>query len=234
MQLLQPKQHQQNKEREDAIKRIRTAELEKEYEDKLRLLNILNDDFEKALEAQKDTYAKEKDVHALWRADTEADVKELEARKATALLPITERENAVTIKEEKLRTGFNLLEKAKGELDEEKELMYKRLDEVGERETQVKRSEEFLTTRKHGIDVQAENLKLQSKQWSKTFGESVKSTAEREQEYQARKAILDARGEALDMKEARLSSMDKELANRERALADRYETLQRTITRLKK
>jgi hypothetical protein len=67
MKLLQPKQHQQHKEKEDALKRIRTAELAKEYEDKLRLLNILNADFEQALEVQKDTYAKEKETHALWR-----------------------------------------------------------------------------------------------------------------------------------------------------------------------
>lgn len=234
MKLLQPKQQQQNKEKEDAIKRIRTAEINKEYEDKLRLFNILTTDFEKALEAQKDIYAKEKESHASWRAYKEEEVKELEIRKVHALLPITERETAVILKEEALREEFSLIEQAKASLEEEKELVYKRLDEIGERETQTSQAESYLSVRKQGIDAQAESIKLQSEQLSKTLEELAKASMEREQEYQTRKTILDARTDALEMKEVRLSEMDKELSDRERALTDKYQTLERTITRLKK
>lgn len=234
MKLLLPKQHQQNKEKEDAVKRIRTAELEKEYEDKLRLLNNLNADFEKALEVQKDTYAEEKEKHALWRNAAQIEVSALEIRKNNALLPIVERENEVTLKEERLREGLDVLEQAKASLEEEKEFMYKRLEEVGERETEVRHSQDSLVIRKSGIDAQSESIKLQAKQFSKTLEELAKASMEREQEYQTRKTILDARADTLEMKETRLSGMDKELTNRERALADRYQTLERTIKRTKK
>lgn len=234
MKLLQPKQYQQSKEKEDAIKRIRTAEITKEYEDKLRFFNILNADFEKALEAQKDTYAKEKESHALWRSDKEAEVKELEARKKASLLPIVERENAVILKEERLREGLQLLEEAKSELEEEKELMYRRLGEIGEREVEVRKAQDMLVARKSGIDAQAESIKAQSKQLSKTLEELANASSEREREYSTRKTILDSRDDALDMKDKRLLGKEKDLEDRERALTDRYQTLERTITRLNK
>lgn len=233
MQLLQPKQHQQNKEKEDAIKRIRTAEITKEYEEKLRLLNILNVDFEKALEAQKDIYAEEKEKHAEWREFASAETRELETRKSNALLPITGRENAVTLKEEKLREGLVLVEKAKADLEEEKEFMYKRLGEVGERETEVKKAQDLLVMRKSGIDAQAKNIQTQAKQLSKTLEELAKASTERETEYSTRKTILDSRDDALDMKDKRLTVKEKDLENRERALTDRYQTLERTLNRLK-
>lgn len=234
MKLLQPKQHQQNKEKEDALKRIRTAELNREYEDKLHLLNTLTTDFEHALEAQKNTYAQEKEAHALWRSDAQAEVSELEARKIAALLPIVERENDVTLKEEKLREGLFILEQAKAELEEEKGLMYKRLDEVGERETEVKQLQNSLVLQKNGNDMQAENIRTQSKQLSVTLEELAKASTERERDYNKRKATLDARENSLEVQDKLLSDRHTDLTNRERALADRYQTLQRTINRLKK
>jgi hypothetical protein len=234
MKLLLPQQHKQTKEKEDAIKRIRTAEITKEYEDKLRLLNILNADFEKALEVQKDTYADEKDTHALWRADAEAEVRMLETRKANALLPIEKRESEVSIKEEELREGQESLKKAQADFEDEKELMYKRLAEVGERETEVKHLQDSLVSQKRGNDTQAESIKQQSKQLSKTLEELAKDSAKRELDYSKRKTILDARDEALASKDKRLSTLEQDLVNRERALTDKYQTLERTIKRLKK
>lgn len=215
MKLLQPKQQQQNKEKEDAIKRIRTAEVQREYEDKLKLLNILTVDFEKALEAQKDTYAKEKEAHLSWRQATEEEVKELEARRIASLLPIQEREEKIHTGEKEFIEGMALLEQKNDETENLRERLYKRLAEVGERETQASQIEKTLASRQAGVDAQAASVRSQASSLSKALEQFARDTSDTNAQLNKKRTEIDAISDGISMREARLEEKARELTEKE-------------------
>lgn len=215
MKLLQPKQHQQNKEKEDAVKRIRTAELQREYEEKLRLLNILTTDFEEALEAQKDTYAKEKESHLIWRQSMEEEVKTLEARRASALLPIQQDTEELYTGKEEFVDWMKLLTEKSEELENLRERLYARLAEVGERETMATTVEETLKSRQIGIDAQAATVRSQATALSKALEQFARDTSEKNKDLKRERAEIDSISDSLSIRESRLEEKARELTEKE-------------------
>lgn len=227
MQLLQPKQALQNKDKEETIKRIRTAEIQQEYEKKLRLLNNLNDDFEQALKIQRATYAEEKEAHQRWREEVSEEVGALEARKTQALAPLEGKVQEVHEGEKRFIEGMTLLDREREETEEVKEAYLRRLAEVGERETKAEQLGKSLDAREKGIEMQSASIREQSQRITKALEQLSQSGMAREDALKKRETYVQAAHDTIAIKEAQIKEREEALHEEEYRLKLYRLTLER-------
>lgn len=228
MKLLSIIKNREAKQESDVIKRLRSKEIDEEYNRKLQLLNTLNDDFDKALKSQKDTYATEKEAHLAWRHTEDEEVKKLEDRRTHALLPIEEREKAVEDRERKVSEVELQQMNTKVEYNDLMLLLQTRLTEATEIKSQNTQTSIAFGLQKQGIDRQSESVKEQAQQLSSAMSSFMLKSKQRESELVSRETVCQLKESGFEMREARNTMKEKELKLLEVGLKDRYAQLEKT------
>ncbi len=232
MQLLKIQEQKKKVDVEQKLQVLRSQEIGEELETKRAQLNVLNDDFDKAMAVQSNIFEIEKSKLGTEIASLEREVDELERRKKQALLPLEEREKSIEDEKQKLRRAKELLDSGNEDLETNTELLKERIDAVSERELQVTNGENSLDLRRKGVESQATSVTHQSRALSEHMQVFALQVASEKRSIFSEQQKLEATKIYIDNERIRQQKREIQFSNERRALLDAYKTLERNYQRL--
>lgn len=233
MKLFSPLEVNNSKEKEISVGIQRLASLNKEITRKRQELEKLNLEFEISGERQNIQWEKDKAENAKICNALIKEVQILEERKKQALLPLTEKWKEIEVIEQKLKQKEVDLEEKDEKLSEQLELLEEKLSSLGEREINADKLGKQQAIAQEGIDSQKAQIALQAKQMNETIVKATIEAKARETAISKRESAIKLRELALEDKLKEIEQIEAGYASREKAIKDKYETLNRTLERIK-
>lgn len=226
MEILSPEKIQNDREAVVAERQKRAHEAAREEAEILQRLNDARDEESRA-QAEKDlqTLPKVSELEARLFALQE-EVPALESRKAEALLPIIDRENAVAEREQAVTEKEMELGTRSRELDQREETLTDRAERLQDAEDEF--TDRSLTLREREVACEkAENaLKASTENFNEKLLEFHQAVNNQNEFLANKEAENDAKYKANATREEELRLKEFDLENRERALTDKYVTFQ--------
>lgn len=233
MKLFSPLEVNTSKEKQISTDIQRLASVSKELIRKRQELEKLNLEFEISGERQNLQWEKDKAENAKICNALIAEVQILEERKRQALLPLTEKWKEIEVIEKKLKEKEEELIIKEDNLDSKIELLEEKLTTIGEREIDADKLGKQQMIAQEGIDAQKEQIALQAKQMNESIIKASGEQKAREQAISRLESSIKLRELAVKSREAELSKIEAGFESREKAIKDKYDTLNRTINRIK-
>ncbi len=208
---------------------LRTREIKKLLEKGHTEIARHEADFAEMMARHKEKWAKEEEAHAIRLSEMDREIRSLEERRKTALIPIEiEMRRADTmIADAEKRLGE--VEKREQESESLKDVLIERIEQVSERESIVKDDEEKIIILTREAELEKETAKANTKNLSdgiEKFNVYVASETlildGKRTEITLKELSIEARSEILDRKE-------KSLLVREAQVKDKQETLARAF-----
>lgn len=229
MKLLNPSQANATLQKSAERDSKRAIELQDLIVGKYKELGSIEVLFEETLARQKAAWAEEEQEYKNAIDVLLREVRVLEKRRKDALIPLTTRaeelENIaklLTVREAKA------IEDRK-EVEELKDLLQQRLDEVGERDLRLNELSATLARREVGIASQEQDIRTNSERLTKAIQDATLEIAAAEQILATEKLKVETERDHIKQREQEVDIKEAGFDARERAIQDRYETLQRAI-----
>ena len=229
MRLLSQQQVKQNKESELAKEALRIAETQKLSKKSREELAKTQAEFYNTLAKNRELWANEAEEHQRIVKEMKKEVEELQKKKEQALIPIKIYKDEV---DRKMDVATILMEKAKQQKQENdalEEILEDRLDEVGQREQDVKLKEQKLLSQIQANEQQAnfviqgqKSLNQEIKEFVKQREQAFKDIDKRMTAVLLKEHTLEERMDSLKRTEETLCILAKQLEDR-RGILDRRE-----------
>lgn len=229
MKLLSPSQANAQLQKSAERDSKRAIELQDLIVGKYKELGSIEVLFGETLARQKATWTEEEHEHKNAIDVLLSEVGLLEKRRSDALIPLTTRaeelENIaklLTVREAKV------IEDRK-EVEELKDLLQRRLDEVGERDVQLSEISTILARREAGIEAQEQDIRTNSERLTKAIQAAQVEILAAQKTLETEKLKVETERDHLKQREQEVDLKEASFADRERSIQDRYATLERAI-----
>lgn len=233
MKLFSPQEVRDKKNLETARDILRTKEVEDVLKKTNQQLAQAEADFASALAKNKRIWANEEAEHAKRVSEMSEEIKELEQRKAQALIPIQMyKDQADTLLKEAQET-IELAKIREYQARETQNTLEDKLDELGEREEILIEDERVIQRKKEGIKAQEKNIELQSAELTRKIEEFLKQKGLAEADLKKRDKELTMREMSIVSREKALERGISSLAEEKTKIADQRATLERALNRKK-
>lgn len=234
MKLLSPSEARAKAQRSEDAEKHRLVGIQALIAQKLKELADAEKAFDDATQRQRNQWATERQEHETHILSLRKTVEELEERKKQALLPLTEKAKELDTKASALDAREVELNLRAAGIDQDKELLERRLDEVAEREVQADKVAKSLEAQKKGIEGQASQVKISSAALTVAMEAASKEATERDRALQLREAAAKTREFHLEERERKVQELNDGLTKRELALADERKALTAAADELRK
>lgn len=234
LKLLDPAVAQQKSKRTLDADKHRLIEVQTLITQKYKELGVAEASFADALKNQRTIWATEEERHRGIILSLGNEVEALEERKKQALIPLTKKAEDLDTKASALASYKADLDKYAAKLDEERQLLANRLDEVAERELQADSVAKTLKRREEGISLQAGQITRDSANLATVMASVGQQASDKEQVLNLKKAALTSREVVLAERERKVNEKEAGFATREKALADERYALTQAAEELKK
>lgn len=227
MKLWSPSEAKSLKDQDLTRSILRVQETERVIKDTNMRLAKSQAEFQEMLARNRGQWAKEEEEHNKRVKEIQREIDELEAKKLNALVPINILKDAVTNDMKDAERFLAQLREREANVETLTETLEDRLDEVGEREQNVKKQEISLALKKQSIDRQSEVVAESSEKLTQEISNFSVKMEESEKDLTKRKTTLLLRERSVEAQEKTQERTAKALADKERQLTDERGTLDR-------
>ena len=234
MKLLTPQEVKDTKAKELARDILRVKETTDVVLKTRQRLAEAESDFNKTLAKNREKWAEEEESHFKRVKDMESEIDVLEAKKLNALIPLGILKEGTYDKMEDAVNFLTQLRQREKTLDDSVELLENRLDEVGEKEQNLKQLENRLFLREEGIKRQEENIRINNELLTNQLAEFATTKLKAENNITERITAVILKERSVDAKDELNKRNIKALEDKERALIDERETLARAWKELER
>lgn len=234
MRLLSPSQNKDLKEQQNIRELLRAQETEKAAKKARLALANSQADFSDALAKQRVKWAEEEEEHTKRTAEMQTEINRLEAKRLNALIPVKIIEQSA---EERLHEAEEFMEKLRERevyAEDLAEKLQDRLDETGQKDQDLKRKEQDLIAREHGVSHQTKLTAQSSLDLSIKMAEFKEEKSEAETAIKQKQTVLELQEQALVKREEVVDKQDKELKEKAVRLADERNVLDRAWNELRR
>lgn len=232
MRLLTPNQTKDLQSEEQVLKILRTQETEEAAKRANMGLARAEADFAATLARNREIWEQEEKEHAKRKKEMAQEVLELEEKRSQALIPVSLLQDKADKKMREAEEFSKELKVREDGIEEIKDILEDRLDEVGEREVAADKREKSLDLRTQGIERQSKMISEGAVNLTQRISDFEVKKAEEERELSERKTALFLRERSVTAKEESQKRTAKSLQDWETQLKDERGTLNRAWAEL--
>lgn len=222
------------KAKEQTREILRTQEMQQVADKARKELANAEHDFKLALAERKEVWAIEEQNHNTRVKERNKELSNLEEKRKAAMIPIDDMEKRAAKKLSEAIGLKNNLKKDQEDVDQLREVLEEKLDDMAEKNKRIESVEEQLANREHGIKMQEANISQSAMELSKQMASFLAEKAKGEQDIKERKEALFLKERSLLSKEEALKRTENKLGEWSIHLKEEREVLDRIYTRQKK
>lgn len=234
MKLLSPLQNKDLKENQTVRELLRTQEVNKASEIARKNLAKAEADFQDTLARNLLKWEEEEEEHFKRVQEMKVEINGLEAKRLNSLIPLGILEEGVDDRMQDAVTFLANLRLREENAEDLTERLENKLDEVGQKDQDLKKKERQLLLREEGIERQTESTVLGAKRLSEEMTKITQMRSEATEELNEREKEVYLKERSNLSREESLKRTDKSLNDLAIQLAGERETLARAWDELKR